>query len=44
MNIKIFYIVDLIFMIISIIGIIIVDNKASYGLEALTNVGYIVIF
>lgn len=40
---KIFYIVDLIFMIISIVGIIIVDNKIAYGLEALSNVGDVVI-
>lgn len=40
---KIFYIVDLIFMIISIVGIITVDNKTAYGLEALSNVGYVVI-
>lgn len=40
---KIFYIVDLIFMIISIVGIIIVNNKIAYGLEALSNVGYVVI-
>ena len=30
-------------MIISIIGIIIVKNKTAYGLEALTNVGYVVV-
>lgn len=42
-KIKIFYIVDFIFMIISIIGIIIVNNKTAYGLESLTNVGYVVV-
>lgn len=42
-KIKIFYIVDLILMSISIIGIIIINNKTSYGMDALANVGYIVI-
>lgn len=42
-KIKIFYIVDLIIMMISILGIIIVNNKTAYGLEALTNVGYVVV-
>ena len=42
-KIKIFYVIDLIFMLISIIGIIILDNKATYGLSALTNVGYVVV-
>lgn len=42
-KIKIFYAVDLIIMFISIIGMFIINNKNAYGLEALTNVGYIVI-
>lgn len=42
-KIKIFYIIDLIIMIMSIIGMLIINNKNAYGLEALTNVGYIVI-
>lgn len=42
-KIKIFYVVDLIIMIISIIGMLIINNKNAYGLEALTNVGYIVV-
>ena len=42
-KIKIFYVVDLIIMIMSIIGMLIINNKNAYGLEALTNVGYIVI-
>ena len=42
-KIKIFYVVDLIIMIMSIIGMLIINNKNAYGLEALTNIGYIVI-
>lgn len=42
-KIKIFYVVDLIIMIMSIIGMLIINNKNAYGLEALTNVGYIVV-
>lgn len=42
-KIKVFYIVDLIVMFISIVGMIIVNSKANFGLAALTNVGYFVI-
>lgn len=42
-KIKMFYIVDLIVMIISVVGMIIVNNKANFGLAALTSVGYFVI-
>lgn len=42
-KIKIFYVVDLIIMIMSIIGMLIINNKNAYGLEALTDVGYIVV-
>lgn len=42
-KIKIFYVVDLIIMIMSIIGMLIINNKNAYGLEALTNVGHIVV-
>lgn len=40
---KIFYIIDLIVMFISIIGIIVIDNTKSYGLAALADVGYLVL-
>ena len=42
-KIKMFYIVDLIVMIRSVVGMIIVNNKANFGLVALTSVGYFVI-
>ena len=40
---KKFYIVDLIVMFISFVGMIVVNNKANFGLAALTSVGYFVI-
>lgn len=40
---KTFYIVDLIVMFISFVGMIVVNNKANFGLAALTSVGYFVI-
>lgn len=42
-KIKVFYIIDLIVMMISMVGMIIVNHKANFGLEALTSVGYVVI-
>lgn len=42
-KIKIFYIIDVLIMIISIIGMVILENKANYGLAALTSVGYSVV-
>lgn len=40
---KMFYIVDLIVMFVSFVGMIVVNNKANFGLAALTSVGYFVI-
>ncbi len=40
---KTFYIVDLIVMFISFVGMIVVNNKTNFGLAALTSVGYFVI-
>ena len=40
---KMFYIVDLIVMFISFVGMIVVNNKANFGLAALTSVGYFVV-
>lgn len=42
-KLKIFYIIDITITIISIVGIIIVENQKTYGLVALTSVGYFVI-
>lgn len=42
-KLKIFYIIDITIMIISMVGIVIVENQKTYGLAALTNVGYFVI-
>ena len=40
---KMFYIVDLIVMFISFVGMIVVNHKTKFGLAALTGVGYFVI-
>lgn len=40
---KTFYIVDLIVMFISFVGMIVVNKRANFGLAALTSVGYFVI-
>ncbi len=40
---KMFYIVDLIVMFISFVGMIVVNNKTNFGLAALTSVGHFVI-
>lgn len=42
-KIKIFYISDLISVIISIIGMLILNSQKSYGLAALTSAGYFTI-
>lgn len=42
-KLKIFYIIDITIMIISMVGIVIIENQKTYGLAALTNVGYFVI-
>lgn len=42
-KLKIFYIIDIMVMLISMIGIIIIENQKTYGLVALTSVGYFVI-
>lgn len=42
-KLKIFYIIDITIMIISMVGIVIVENQKTYGLAALTNVGYFII-
>lgn len=42
-KIKVFYIIDLVIMMASIIGMIVVDNGKTYGLSALTSVGYFVV-
>ncbi len=39
-KIKIFYIIDIFVLVISFIVMFILDNKKTYGLEALTSVGY----
>lgn len=41
--IKLFYIIDFIIIVISAIGLIVINNSEYYGLAALTNVGYFVI-
>lgn len=38
-RLKIFYVFDLMFIVLSFIGMIILNNKEEYGLSALTNVG-----
>lgn len=43
-NLKIFYIIDLLIMIVSIIGMLIENNKSCYGLEALSSAGYFTAF
>lgn len=43
-KIKIFYIIDFATMIVSIIGMIVIDNGKTYGLAALASVGHFVIF
>ncbi len=43
-KIKIFYIIDIFVVVASIIGIVLNKNTESYGLAALTQVGYFVIF
>ena len=40
---KIFYIIDLLFLVLSLIGMIILNNKVEYGLSALTSVGQFVV-
>ena len=42
-KLKIFYIIDLLFIVLSLIGMIILNNKVEYGLSALTGVGQFVI-
>lgn len=42
-KLKIFYIIDITVMLISMVGIVIVENQKTYGLAALTSVGYFVI-
>lgn len=42
-KLKIFYIIDITIMIISMVGIVIVENQKTYGLAALTSVGHFVI-
>lgn len=42
-KVKLFYIVDLLIIFLTTIGMIIIENKAFYGLAALTSVGYFTI-
>lgn len=42
-KVKVFYIIDIVVMCISVIGMILLESKHSYGLAALSCVGYFTI-
>ena len=42
-KLKIFYIIDILILIVSFIAVIIIDNSNTYGLAALTSVGHLVV-